>query len=157
MPSASGKSSRGCPICTQINTMLTNAGTQSCEERLSAPPLPRIPEGLPPQTSEAFAAGRRTSSEMSELLPQAEARDMELVRTRGSGNRSRGCPICTSINARLSNAGAQFREECLPAQPAGDFWTLPAVRADRSEYRVSRPSPGRGFQRGGTAVPPLCA
>ena len=41
-----------------------------------------------------------------------------------------------------SNAGTQFYEECPPAQPVGDFWTLPAVRTGRSCVWVSWP-PGQ--------------
>ena len=46
----------------------------------------------------------------------------------GSGKGGRGGPLCTPMNAAPTDAGTQLFEEHLSAQPAGDFWILPAVR-----------------------------
>ena len=50
----------------------------------------------------------------------------------GSGKGGRGCPLCTPMNAAPTDAGTQLFEEHLSAQPAGDFWILPAVRTGQS-------------------------
>ena len=51
--------------------------------------------GSTPVGRRKAAGNRQVQRCMRELLPQAEARDMEIARTRGSGNRRKGCPICT--------------------------------------------------------------
>ena len=61
----------------------------------------------------------------------------------GSGKGGRGCPLCTPMNAAPTDAGTQLFEEHLSAQPAGDFWILPAVCIGRSFVWVSWPMRGQ--------------
>ena len=49
----------------------------------------------------------------------------------------------TPMNAAPTDAGTQLFEEHLSAQPAGDFWILPAVRTGRSFVWVSWPMRGQ--------------
>ncbi len=50
----------------------------------------------------------------------------------GSGTGSRGRPLCSPVNAALSNAGTQFCKERLSAQPVGGFGVCMAVCTERS-------------------------
>ena len=51
--------------------------------------MPAQLAGLPRQTNEMFAVGKRTISDVRELSPQAEARDTALVRTPRHPSRSK--------------------------------------------------------------------
>ena len=46
----------------------------------------------------------------------------------GSGERSRKCPICTTINAAPTDAGTQLFEESASAQLVEGLWSCMAVR-----------------------------
>lgn len=52
-------------------------------------------------------------------------------------------PVCTPVNAVLPNAGTQFREIHLSAQPVGDFRIPSAFRTGRSFVWVSWPLAGQ--------------
>ena len=62
----------------------------------------------------------------------------------GSGKGGRGYPLCSHINAAPADAGMYLEVICgFSAQPAGDFWILPAERTGRSFVWVSWPMRGQ--------------
>ena len=91
--------------------------------------------------------------------PRCSALPVPQMSASGSETGSRGRPLCSPVSSAPPDAGAQFRKECLSAQPAGGFGVCMAVCTERSPRCSALPIPrmsasGSGIRSRGR---PLCS